>query len=210
MSLGVILLLIGTGFSWVYYKARGDREVMEDVERHFASLPSNSARKASKGKRPPPASAAVMSQETQKTQKPASNATGTKEKARGSGKQRPARRPSPKKKAIDKVAPATYVVDAKLFAEALKNPERYAKEITVTMAEKDGKSSGFKISDIKRKSRFFALGLRRGDVLKAVNGFKLESLDHVFVALAALELNTMFRLDILRKGKPISLYYSLE
>ena len=62
------------------------------------------------------------------------------------------------------------IVDKSLIDFYSKNPEDMYKNIGITEV-KDGKSvNGFKVTFVRRGSAFSKLGLKRGDIIKAING----------------------------------------
>ena len=80
----------------------------------------------------------------------------------------------------------------------------------ITIVEKNRKIVGFRIAGIAKGSALHAIGLRNDDVVVAVNGYKLTSIDEVLLAVSALKFAKKYRVDLLRGGKRRSLYYRVE
>ena len=219
VSLGVILLAAGLAGGYLVYRARGDAEVMEDIDRHFSSLPQGRLQKrpatgsmrTSKNHLATPLPSEPEPDQSENVRHP--NA----EKKRSSRKQPPEDRravrvlnSAPYTEDIVEIAPSTYIVDAQLVSRAQKNPQRYIGAMRADVAHKNGKAVGFKVSGIRPGSTVFALGLRSGDILKAVNGQPLTSVDQAVVAMATMQMNTKFRLDVQRNNRKLSLYYKVQ
>jgi general secretion pathway protein C len=75
---------------------------------------------------------------------------------------------------------------------------------------KDGKANGFKIFAIRPGTLYERLGVRNGDVITSINGHKLTTPDEALAAYQNLRDSTSFRLEVRRRGKPLTLTYRLE
>lgn len=224
VPLGIMFLFIGIGGAYLVTKARGDEEVMVDIDKHFDSLPRKSrlkrarlkARKAEQQKvvstnleQPVP-----VTQEGDPKQNGAENKPGSPK--RGISKKQAKQRSeqliekTPYAEDIIRIAPSTYVVDAELFSKAQKNPKQFIGTASASMVQKNGENVGFQLAGIRSGTAAFALGLRNGDILIAVNGQKLTSADQALVALATIQMNKKFRVDVKRKNGKQSLYYLVE
>jgi hypothetical protein len=101
-------------------------------------------------------------------------------------------------------------VSRQLIDAVLANPMAVAKGARVVPAVKDGKPNGFKLYAIRPTSLYAKLGLMNGDTLRRVNGQELATADK------ALEVYTQVReakslvVDIERRGKPITLTYTVK
>lgn len=101
-------------------------------------------------------------------------------------------------------------VDKALVDKVLANPMAVAKGARVVPAMKDGKPQGFKLYAIRPSSIYAKLGWVNGDTLAAVNGFDLTSADKALEVYTKLREATSFEVQIIRRGKPISLYYTIK
>jgi general secretion pathway protein C len=108
---------------------------------------------------------------------------------------------------IHKVAPGTYVIDQSLVSDAQSQPLKYTGGARADMVEKNGRSVGFRVSGISKKSALYAAGIRNGDVLTNVNGHKLTSVDEAVLAAASLRFSDKYRVDLLRGDQKRYLYY---
>ena len=84
--------------------------------------------------------------------------------------------PTPKKPETKKASPPivddgdTKRIDRSLIREYTQNPEKIWKNIGLYEVKSDGKLDGFKVRFVRRGTPFEKLGLKRGDIIKAING----------------------------------------
>jgi general secretion pathway protein C len=97
------------------------------------------------------------------TDGPTKKAIATPEK-----KTSPEKKPKSDNKIID--TGDTKVIDRSLIQEYTENPDKIWKNIGLHEVKKDGKLGGFKVRFVRRGSPFEKLGLKRGDVIKSING----------------------------------------
>jgi len=71
-------------------------------------------------------------------------------------------------------------------------------------------ANGYKLSRLKTCGALYQLGLREGDVVEEVNGRSLTDLVSAYGALKALKKDKRITLSIHRKGKPMTLRYSIQ
>jgi general secretion pathway protein C len=69
---------------------------------------------------------------------------------------------------------------------------------------------GFRIYRIQQGSIFSSLGLQNGDVIKSINGDKMDSVEKGLQLLQSLKNETKFNLDIERQSKPVNYKYEVE
>ena len=84
--------------------------------------------------------------------------------------------PAPEKSKAKKADPPiiddgdTKRIDRALIREYTQNPEKIWKNIGLYEVKSDGKLEGFKVRFVRRGTPFEKLGLKRGDIIKAING----------------------------------------
>jgi membrane-associated protease RseP (regulator of RpoE activity) len=210
----------------------GSSEVMDDIDRHFDSLDSpyyepenyqadapdipvaasDKRRNARVLRRPEPESGekngAAKKQGKKKGRKRAKS--GAKSSAsKGRGKTSDGKETSAFA-GVRKVAPGTYVIEEALASDARKQPRKYTRGASAHPVEKDGKIVGFRILGVGQGSALSAIGIRNGDVVLAVNGYELKTMDQVLLAVSALRFAKKYRVDLLRGGGRRSLYYRVQ
>jgi hypothetical protein len=97
-----------------------------------------------------------------------------------------------------------------LLDKVLANPMAVAKGARVVPAVKDGKPDGFKLYAIRPSSIWARLGLANGDTLHAINGFDLTSADKALEVYTKVRDATALQVDVIRRGKALSLYIKVK
>ena len=72
------------------------------------------------------------------------------------------------------------IVDKSLIAHYAKNMDDIYKNIGIVEVKKGNALEGFRISFVRKGSAFEKLGVRRGDVIKSINGEKIDSYNAAF------------------------------
>jgi general secretion pathway protein C len=111
---------------------------------------------------------------------------------------------------VKKTGEGTYEIDKSLVEKALANPMALAKGARVVPAVKNGKPDGFKLYAIRPSSVYSKLGLTNGDTLQSINGFELTSADKALEVYTKLREATQLEVEITRRGKPMTLKYSIR
>jgi general secretion pathway protein C len=111
---------------------------------------------------------------------------------------------------IKKIDETNYEIDKSLIDKVLLNPMAVVKNARVVPAMKNGKPEGFKMYAIRPTSAFAKLGLTNGDTLTSINGFELNSADKALEVYTKLREATSLELEVLRRGKPVTLKYTIK
>ncbi|HWO21359.1 MAG TPA: type II secretion system protein GspC [Kofleriaceae bacterium] len=111
---------------------------------------------------------------------------------------------------IKKLDETTYEIEKSLVDKVLLNPMAIVKGARVVPAMKNGKPEGFKMYAIRPTSAFAKLGLSNGDTLTSINGFELTSADKALEVYTKLREATSLELEVTRRGKPVTLKYSIR
>jgi general secretion pathway protein C len=111
---------------------------------------------------------------------------------------------------IKKIDDSTYEIDKSLVEKVLLNPMAIAKGARVVPSMKNGKPDGFKLYAIRPASAFAKMGLTNGDTLQAINGFELTSADKALEVYTKLRDATSLEVEVTRRGKPLTLKYSIK
>jgi len=111
---------------------------------------------------------------------------------------------------IKKIDDTNYEIDKSLVDKVLLNPMAVAKGARVVPAMKNGKPDGFKLYAIRPSSAFAKLGLTNGDTLQSINGFELTSADKALEAYTKLKEATSLEVEVTRRGKPVTLKYTVK
>lgn len=92
--------------------------------------------------------------------------------------------------------------------KALSNLSRLYTDIRAVPYFKDGKANGFKLLNVKQGSLFEKLGLRRGDILKSINGTVLDIATGMQL-FNNLKNETHFTMDVERRGAEQTFNYDI-
>lgn len=111
---------------------------------------------------------------------------------------------------IKKIDDSNYEIDKSLVEKVLLNPMAVAKGARVVPSMKNGKPDGFKLYAIRPTSAFAKLGLSNGDTLQSINGFELTSADKALEVYTKLREATSLEVEVTRRGKPVTLKYSIR
>ena len=102
------------------------------------------------------------------------------------------------------------IVDRSLLDHYRKNMKDIWKNIGIMEIKKDGKIDGFKVNFVKRGSDFAKLGLRRGDVIKSINGEELNSYNAAFSIYKKIDTMENLTMKIMRGKKELELEYEIN
>ena len=104
-----------------------------------------------------------------------------------------------------------YVVDQEVFDELLKNPEKLYSQIrAVPHKDSNGEIDGYRLSGIRRKSVFYKLGVKNGDIVHSVNGRSLNSMSSALDAFNSLQSSREFSFDLTRRRKQQTMEYEVR
>ncbi|HSN29297.1 MAG TPA: type II secretion system protein GspC [Kofleriaceae bacterium] len=111
---------------------------------------------------------------------------------------------------IKKIDDNTYEIDKGLVEKILANPMGVAKGARVVPAVQNGKPNGFKLYAIRPSSVYAKIGLTNGDTLSAINGMELTTADKALEVYTKLREATSLEVEIQRRGKPMTLKYTIR
>ena len=115
---------------------------------------------------------------------------------------------------IRKVSENEYVLQQAVINESLQNLNTLlsdARMVPNLVGEGEEKTTdGFRIFRIRQGSLFQKLGLQNGDVIKAINGVKMDNIERGFELLQQLRFQKSFNLDIVRGEQGQNMSYTVE
>ncbi|WP_320006665.1 PDZ domain-containing protein [Maridesulfovibrio sp.] len=94
--------------------------------------------------------------------------------------------------------------------EVLDDPNAFLKQALFKPNSKDGKTQGFKVTNIKSNSMLKKLGLEDGDVLLRVNGEMITGPTKLLQVYGSLSSASAISIDVDRKGQILSLIVELK
>ncbi|MEM9457651.1 MAG: type II secretion system protein GspC [Myxococcota bacterium] len=98
----------------------------------------------------------------------------------------------------------TCTVERAFVEKLMANPALLAKQARIVPKQKDGEVLGYKLYGIRRGSLPKLLGLKNGDMVTAVNGEDLKSMDKAMALYTKLRRASNLSVSIERKGKTVN------
>ena len=102
------------------------------------------------------------------------------------------------------------IINRSLLTNYTSNPDKIWKDIGISENKVNGKLDGFKINYVKKGSDFEKLGLKRGDLLMAINAEKLDSLGGVLGLYKDINNIENLTLTVERNGKSEDIEYEIQ
>jgi len=102
------------------------------------------------------------------------------------------------------------IIDRSLFDHYVKNMNDIYKNIGIKEIKKGNQIDGFQITFVRRGTPFSKLGIKRGDILKSVNGEELTSYNAAFEAYKAMNDAQNVTVVIQRGNKTMELEYEIN
>jgi len=102
------------------------------------------------------------------------------------------------------------LISRNLLTSYTKDIDKIWKDIGIVQNKSNGKLNGFKINYVKRGSDFEKLGLKRGDILKAVNAEELNSFSAAMNFFKDINNIENLTLTIERNGKSEDMEYEIQ
>jgi general secretion pathway protein C len=102
------------------------------------------------------------------------------------------------------------IIDKSLLDHYAKNMDDIYKNIGITEVKKGGNIKGFRITFVRRGSPFAKLGIKRGDVIKSINGQEINSYNAAFVVYKNIQNVENLTMVIKRGKKEMELEYEIN
>ena len=90
------------------------------------------------------------------------------------------------------------------------NLSKVATQARIVPSFKNGKPNGFKLFSIKPGSLYTKIGLRNGDVVQRINGYDMDSPDKALEVYQKLQDSKSITVEIQRRGKPMTMSYTIQ
>lgn len=111
---------------------------------------------------------------------------------------------------VRKVAEGSYVVAKSEVEKVFRNIGSLLMQARAVPYIVDGKIAGFRLFRIKPGSLYEKIGLKNGDIVKAINGVPIDSPETALRIFSELRNETYFEVEIMRGGRPMTLTYNLR
>lgn len=111
---------------------------------------------------------------------------------------------------VKKLGQNRYAIDRAALDEQLNDLGKLGRQIRIRPHTQRGRNLGFKLLRVSRNSLFDSIGLRRNDVLTAINGEDLDSPSKALQLFEKLDQSRNVEVKIQRRGKPVVLEYEIR
>ena len=109
---------------------------------------------------------------------------------------------SPTTGSVTKAGENKFIVDQALIDQITADPEKLSSDVRFSAHKgSDGKTDGFRMSNIRRRSLFKKLGIKNGDIVHAVNGQPLVDANQAVDAYGSLQGVSNFTFEVTRRGE---------
>lgn len=103
-----------------------------------------------------------------------------------------------------------FVVDRSLVDKNLQNLGSLLTQMRAVPNLEDGKTNGFRLSEIQQGSIFQQMGLHDGDVVKSIAGQEINDPMRAMELLSVLQNQQGVAIQVLRNGRPVDLSYEIR
>jgi general secretion pathway protein C len=101
-------------------------------------------------------------------------------------------------------------ISRSLVNELLADPTKFIRSVRVRPYRQGGKTTGYKLRRFRQDSPLALLGAQKGDIIHAVNGVDLTSVDKALGAYQNMRSANDLTFSITRQGKPVELKVSIR
>jgi len=113
---------------------------------------------------------------------------------------------------IKKIADHKWLIKKETIEDTLGNINAFLKQVRIIPHFTDGASDGFTLTNIEQESFLRKIGIKNGDILKAVNGITIDNPYTAIKALKSLMANSKEQVTLVieRSNKNLTLSYQIE
>ncbi|MCK5799682.1 MAG: PDZ domain-containing protein [Deltaproteobacteria bacterium] len=108
------------------------------------------------------------------------------------------------------LGPRRYQVRRRALEALLAQPQAVVRTLRVLPISRGGRPDGFRLLYLTAQSPLRALGLRRGDVLQAINGRRVATVEALLSVYAKMRQASHVSLGLRRAHRTISLDYAIR
>jgi type II secretion system protein C len=112
---------------------------------------------------------------------------------------------------IEKTGDNKYTVEQEVIDQIMENPEKLYSQIRVVPhKDANGDIDGYRVSGVRRKSFFYKLGVKNGDIVHNVNNKPLTSMSSAMDAYNSLADAKSFNFEITRRNQRQTFDYEIR
>lgn len=111
---------------------------------------------------------------------------------------------------VRKLGDKKYEIEKGEIDNVLSNLNQIARQARIVPSFKNGKSNGFKLFSIRPNSLYSKIGIQNGDIVQKINGYEINSPDKALQIYSKLKDADSISVDLVRRGKPQTMNYSIR
>jgi general secretion pathway protein C len=111
---------------------------------------------------------------------------------------------------VRKLGDKEYQIEKTEIDKVLSNLNQIARQARIVPSFKNGKSNGFKLFSIRPNSLYSKIGIQNGDIIQKINGYEINSPDKALEIYSKLKDADSITVDLVRRGKPQTMSYSIQ
>lgn len=111
---------------------------------------------------------------------------------------------------IRKKGPNDYQIDKNMLEEQLQDLTKLGMQARIVPNYEAGKYAGFRLVGIRPNSLYKAIGLQSGDLLRRINGEEIDTPNKAIQLFEQLRNSNQIAVDVVRRGKKITMNYSIQ
>ncbi len=111
---------------------------------------------------------------------------------------------------VEKVASNRWSFSRSKFTSVISNPNQLLAQVKVAPYLEAGQIRGFRLDDVKKGSLAESLGVRDGDIIKGVEGQRLDSIERAIQMYKEVKDRPIISVEVERGGRPITLTYEIK
>ncbi len=111
---------------------------------------------------------------------------------------------------VERVGPNQFVVQRSTVDRNLQNMGQLFTQMRAIPNVENGKTDGFRLSEIVPGSVFYQMGLHNGDVVTAIGGQDLNDPTQAIALLNSLRSASSLSITVKRFGRPVELNYTIQ
>ncbi|NOZ88136.1 MAG: hypothetical protein GXP49_18140 [Deltaproteobacteria bacterium] len=113
-------------------------------------------------------------------------------------------------KGIKKVGQNEYLIDRDEIENTLANLNKVATDARIVPSFKNGRGNGFKLFSIRPGSIYSRIGIQNGDVVQKINGYPMDSPEKALEVYQKLQDADHVTIDLMRRGRNITMEYTIR
>lgn len=106
---------------------------------------------------------------------------------------------------IKKVSDTEFIIDRSAVDQILENQAELMRSARIVPEQKDGKVVGVRLFGVRPETLLGTLGFTNGDRLESINGFNMGSPEKALEAYARLRTANNLKVQLNRRGKPVTI-----